>query len=115
MNKEINTILSTLDISFNYLENTKTVLVERDIFLDLNKYKSLKESIKILKTKLKSCDFNCLHDNAIDKQRWPLLNLVRQLLKNINYKMKPIRKSDGYTEDKKKKYKRYFLIEKITV
>ncbi len=114
MNEEINTILSTLDISFNYLENTKTVLVERDIFLDLNKYKSLKESIKILKTKLKSTDFNCLHDNAIDKQKWPLLNLVRQLLKTIDYKMIPIRKCDGYTVDKKKKYKRFFLIQKIS-
>lgn len=47
------------------------------------------------------------------KQRWPLLNLVRQLLKVNMYEMKPIRKSDGYTKDGKKKYVRFFLIQKI--
>ena len=54
-----------------------------------------------------------LQQNAPEKEKWPLLNLVRQLLKASNYNMRPIRKCDGYTLEKKKKYKRYFSIEKI--
>ena len=42
------------------------------------------------------------------KQKWPLLNLVRQILKVNNYRMKPIRKSDGKTKLGKKKYIRFF-------
>ena len=30
-----------------------------------------------------------------------------------DYNMKPIRKSNGYTQDGKKKYVRYFLIHKV--
>ena len=30
------------------------------------------------------------------------------------YEMKPIRKSDGYTKDGKKKYIRFFLIQKVS-
>ena len=41
-----------------------------------------------------------------------LLNLVRQILKVKNYRMKPVRKSAGKTKDGKKKYIRYFMIEK---
>ena len=37
-------------------------------------------------------------------QRWPLINIVRQILKQYNFLFEPIRKSDGYTEDGKKKY-----------
>ena len=51
-----------------------------------------------------------LQKNADKCQKWPLLNLVRQILNNYKYKMLPIRKSDGYTLDGIKKYKRFFLI-----
>jgi hypothetical protein len=53
-----------------------------------------------------------LQKNADKSQKWPLLNLVRQILNVYDYKMDPIRKSDGYTLEGVKKYKRYFLINK---
>ena len=56
-----------------------------------------------------------LQDTAEDKQRWPLLNLIRQLLRSCNYKLTPKRISDGYTLDGKKKYKRMFIVEKMRV
>ena len=55
----------------------------------------------------------CLQTGAVKKQKWPLLNLVRQILKTNDYKMTPRRKSNGYDDDGKKKYLRFFLIEKI--
>jgi hypothetical protein len=51
-----------------------------------------------------------LQKNAEKEQKWPLLNLVRQILNVYNYKMEPIRKSDGYTLEGVKKYKRFFQI-----
>jgi hypothetical protein len=51
-----------------------------------------------------------LQSTAGKEQSWPLLNLVRQILNVYKYNMKPIRKSDGYTKDGVKKYKRFFEI-----
>ena len=56
-----------------------------------------------------------IHKNADKIQKWPLLNLVRQLLNTYRYKMVPIRRADGYTLEGVKKYKRYFQIKKQTV
>jgi hypothetical protein len=53
-----------------------------------------------------------LQKNADKSQKWPLLNLIRQILSVYGYKMKPIRKADGYTLEGVKKYKRYFQIYK---
>ena len=52
-----------------------------------------------------------LHKNADKSQKWPLLNLIRQILNVYGYKMYPIRKADGYTLEGIKKYKRYFQIQ----
>ena len=43
-----------------------------------------------------------LQKSAETKQKWPLLNLVRQILKSNNYNMEPIRKSNGYTKEGKR-------------
>ena len=43
-----------------------------------------------------------LQTNAPKKQKWPLLNLVRQVLRYCHYKMTPKRVSAGYTKDGKK-------------
>jgi hypothetical protein len=51
-----------------------------------------------------------LQESAQTTQKWPLLNLVRQILHGYKYEMKPIRKSDGYTPEGVKKYKRFFEI-----
>ena len=56
-----------------------------------------------------------LQRNADKNQKWPLLNLIRQILNTYNYDMEPIRKSDGYTLEGVKKYKRFFQIKKIII
>jgi hypothetical protein len=54
-----------------------------------------------------------LQSTAEENQKWPLLNLVRQILKSCNFSMTPKRISNGYTKDGKKIYKRMFKIEKL--
>ena len=88
-------------------------LIPREVLLDENKYEELKPLIPELKQNMNSTFLTALHNDAEEKQRWPLLNLVRQILHVYKYKMTPIRKSDGYTIDKKKKFKRYFLIQHV--
>jgi hypothetical protein len=54
-----------------------------------------------------------LQNTAQKNQKWPLLNLVRQMLKALHYRLIPIRKSNGYNKEGKKLYNRFFKIEKM--
>ena len=60
-----------------------------------------------------SSSLTSLQKSAELEQKWPLLNLVRQVLKSCNYLMKPIRQSAGYDKEGKKKYRRLFRIDKM--
>ena len=105
-------VLEELGINID-IENNE-ILIERTVFLDPIKYESLEKYLVDLKKEMSSSFLTSLQDNAQLKQRWPLLNLVRQILNVYHFEMKPIRKSDGYTEDGKKRFKRFFLIYKST-
>jgi hypothetical protein len=49
----------------------------------------------------------------MQNQKWPLINIVRQILSSIGYKLVPIRKANGYSKDNQKLYKRLFKIQKL--
>jgi len=115
MNIDIKNFLNRLGLPFDNDNELEDQLVPRDMFLDQDIYKELYAEIPILKSYLKSSNNTCLHKNAETNQRWPLLNITRQVLKNYNYKMIPIRKSEGYTEYGAKIYKRYFIIAKCDI
>ena len=91
------------------------ILIPRELLINDSKYDTVKEYlVKLKKHKLFSSSFlTSLHKDADKKQKWPLLNLVRQILKVNHYRMKPIRKSAGKTKLGKKRYVRFFLIEKL--
>ena len=88
-------------------------MIPRDILLDISVYDSVKDDIQLLKQKFSSSSLTALQRGAEVEQKWPLLNLVRQILKSCNYNMKPIRQSNGYDAEGKKKYKRFFRIDKL--
>jgi ribosomal silencing factor RsfS len=94
-------------------DNLNETLILREVLLDNSKYEEIKPLISELKQNMNSTFLTALHNDAEEKQRWPLLNLIRQILHVYKYKMTPIRKSDGYTIDKKKKFRRYFLIQHV--
>ena len=73
----------------------------------------IKQYLPELKTILSSTALTSLQKDAENKQKFPLLNLVRQILHVYGFQMQPIRKSDGYTKDGIKKFKRFFLISSI--
>jgi hypothetical protein len=112
MDNDCKKILNAVGIVFENEDELNGILILREVLLNNEKYKLLKTDICELKKTLSSSSLTSLQKDAESSQRWPLLNLVRQILSCYKYSMEPIRKSDGYTLDGIKKYKRFFLIKK---
>lgn len=112
--EHVKTFLMKCKIGLNQFHDLDGMLVPREIFLDKVVYDSVKEDISILKQLFTSSALTSLQSNAEDNQKWPLLNLVRQILRSCHYKMTPKRVSAGYTKEGKKIYKRMFIIEKLS-
>jgi|TARA_B110000093_G_C12972327_1_gene413450 hypothetical protein len=100
---------NTIGMDFDTIDG---LFIPRDMLLDESKYNSVKDDISDLKKKLSSSSLTSLQNNAKTNQKWPLINLIRQILHVYRYNMVPIRKSDGYTKDGVKKFKRFFQIKK---
>lgn len=112
MNEESKSIFKMIGIQFNEIEDLDGLTIWREQLLSDTKYDEIKKLLPELKKIYSSSFMTSLQKNADKSQKWPLLNLVRQMLNVYDYKMEPIRKSDGYTLEGVKKYKRYFLIKK---
>ena len=108
-------ILKICGFVINNLTDLDNLLIPRNLLLNTDNYNNVKEYFEKLKKtpNFSSSTLTCLHRDAEKKQKWPLLNLVRQILKVKYYRMKPYRKSAGKDASGKKKYVRYFLIEKL--
>jgi hypothetical protein len=112
MEEESKNILKQVGLEFNELKDINHSIIPRESLLSDTKYEEIKILIPELKKKYSSSFMTSLQKNADKSQKWPLLNLIRQILSVYGYKMKPIRKADGYTLEGVKKYKRYFQIYK---
>jgi len=110
----IKSFLNKCKILINEFDDLNGFLLPREIFLDKDIYNSVKEDISILKQVFTSSALTSLQSNAEENQKWPLLNLVRQILRSCHFVMTPKRVSAGYTKDGKKIYKRMFIINKLT-
>ena len=110
MDDEIKYIFKFIGLEVNNFHDLNGITISRDVLLSDNKYDEIKYLIPKLKQIFSSSFMTSLQKNAEHSQKWPLLNLIRQILHNYGYRMEPIRKADGYTLDGVKKYKRYFLI-----
>ena len=107
-------ILQEIGLVFETADQLNGQFVPRELFINNDKYLQIKEKILDLKNVFSSSFLTCLHSNAVNKQRFPLLNLIRQILSAYHYKMVPTRKSNGYTKDGIKLYRRFFNILKTS-
>jgi hypothetical protein len=110
LENEMIAVLSEIGIQIEKLDNAKGLFIERDQLLSDTKYDEVKKLIPQLKQTYSSSFLTSLQKDADKTQKWPLLNLVRQMFSIHGFKMEPIRKSNGYTLEGVKKYKRFFLI-----
>ena len=78
--------LNKCSIVFDDYAQLDGMLVPRDVLLSKEKYESIKEDIDKMKKLYSSGSLTSLQKNAMENQKWPLLNLVRQILKSNNYK-----------------------------
>jgi hypothetical protein len=85
------------------IEELNGLVISRESLLNDTLYNSLKIDIPKLKSVLSSTVFTSVQKNAANTQKWPLLNLVRQILRKYNYELVPKRICDGYTKDGVKK------------
>jgi hypothetical protein len=106
--------LNKCGIVFQHFDNLNGMIIPRDVLISVEKYEKVKEEIKNIKKIFSSSSLTSLQTKAKGNQKWPLLNLVRQILKQKDYLMKPMRKSAGYNEQGQKKYIRSFQLQKIT-
>ena len=104
--------LNTCGVLCKTISELDGMILYRNNYIFSNNYDKIKPSICELKNFLSSSVYTSLHVDADKKQRLPLVNLIRQILKSINHKLIPKRISDGYTVDGIKKYKRIFIIQK---
>ena len=109
----IKKFLNKCSIVFDDFSQLEGMLIPRDILLSEEKYKTVQSDIEKIRKLYSSGSLTSLQQNAKENQKWPLLNLVRQILKSNNYIMEPIRKSNGYEKSGKKKYLRFFKLKKI--
>jgi len=112
MDEQSKSLLTIIGFEFDELKDIDGLIIPRETLLSDAIYEKIKSKIPELKKNYSSSFMTSLQKNADKSQKWPLLNLVRQILNVYHYKMEPIRKADGYTLEGVKKYKRYFQISK---
>jgi hypothetical protein len=76
------------------------------------KYEALKPHIVELKKIFSSKCMTSMHACAEINQRWPCLNLVRQVLKRMGYDIEPERRCAGHDQHGKKIFERFFKLHK---
>ena len=111
--QHIVTFLNTAGIVCADINSIDGLQIPREVLLSEERYKAVQENIPVLKTMFSSSYLTSLQASAPETQKWPLLNLVRQILKSYGFLLTPKRLCDGYTKDKKKKYRRTFVIERM--
>jgi len=88
------------------------LIIERDMLVSKEKYEALKPHIVELKKLFSSKCMTSMHSCAEYNQRWPCLNLVRQVLKRMGYDIEPERRCAGRDQDGKKIFERFFKLHK---
>lgn len=100
---EITTLFNILDMKVYNETDLFEVLVHRDLLLRVDIEQKLAALIDSLKEKYKSSKLNSLHKNREQKQKFPGINLLRQILRCNGYHLKPIVYSRGYCKHSGKK------------
>ena len=100
------TFLSCVNISIDKLSELDGIEIGRDELLSDEKYKKIKEMIPQLKTIYSSSYMTALQKTASSTHKYPVINILRQVLKTCGYNLNPKRVSNGYTKAGVKLYKR---------
>lgn len=107
-------LFKLLNINFNDIDELINIEFPRDILLTHeieSKFNSYKTKLK--KGGYKSDKLTSLHNNSMTTQKFPAINMLRQILKCNGLWLKPKVICQGYSASGIKLIKRNFIIQKI--
>lgn len=107
--------LNCVGINTDSIHTINGIIINRQHLLSEDRYAMIKTMIPELKTLYSSSYMTSLQKSADKTHKWPLINIVRQVLKSCGYQLKPKRISNGYSKNGRKIYKRLFIINKNDV
>ena len=106
---DLTQILALLNqININSIEEAS--YIDRDLLMSQDTVKKFYSRADELRKVYSSDRLTSLHKNAQEKQKYPAINLLRQVLKEHDYKLEPHLINKGY-DGKTKIVERYFSIE----
>tara|TARA_B100000902_G_C27239263_1_gene879112 strand:+ start:63 stop:470 length:408 start_codon:yes stop_codon:yes gene_type:complete len=111
----VSKFLNSCGVTCDSIDDLDGIKIPREILLSEERYAEASKAIPTLKEIYSSSYMTSLQKNAKKTQQWPLINIVRQILKSCGYSMKPLRVANGYTKSGKKLYRRFFVVTKIKV
>jgi len=109
-------LLSLINIECESIDEliTNNTTIDQEILRCSKVVEEYYKMIPDLKKHYNSEMLNCLHQNSLKKQKFPAVNMLRQVLKCNKYKLKPFIICNGYDKSSgKKNIQRYYIIEKI--
>ena len=99
MNDLIKKMLKIYDIECNTEEDLLNISLDLDILRNPEKINELNSLIPLAKeNNYNSNSLTCLHKNSLQKQKFPAINFLRQILKCNKYKLKGYYISIGYNK-----------------
>ena len=109
----IKKLFDPININFETLDELENIEIDRDLLLKDNIKNTYDALIPEFKALYKTSRLNSLHNNRSVKQKYPQINLLRQILKCNNFNLKPKIISLGYSKiTGKKMLKRSYVIKK---
>jgi hypothetical protein len=104
-------IFDALDIKVNNRYEIEAIILKQDTLKSKSLIDELYRRVPNLKSFYNSSKLTCLHKNSLDKQKFPAVNMFRQLLKCNNFRMEPYVISKGYIKYSGKKIvERYYRL-----
>lgn len=104
-------MLKIIDVEFEHLDDLINTIIVRDFLLreDIeDKFIALQNDIK--EVGYSSSKLTSLHKNSVYSQKFPAINMLRQILKCNGLKLLPKKEYNGYTAMGHKIINRYFII-----
>ena len=107
-------IFSALEINVTERNDIINITLKHDTFKSKTLINDLLNKVPNLKSYYNSSKLTCLHKNSLNKQKFPAINMFRQILKCNHFKMEPYVISKGYEKlSGKKIVVRYYRIKDL--
>ena len=104
-------LLNLMKIECNNIKEALGTIIEQTQLKNFELDKTCFCYVNELKKFYKSNMLNCLHKNSLSKQKYPAVNMLRQILKCNNIKLKPFNICNGYNKSTGNKIvKRFYKI-----